>query len=291
MKDNSSRTGLGPTFQLAIEQLFPANERLLSDHTAFSVLPAFLRFFILLLKAKPVRNAYFDLLNKKAPGIYGDLLCRKRYITDGVAASANQGAISSVVIFGAGFDTLAYRIPELSSIKVFELDFPENIAGKKKRIEKIFGGIPDYVKLVPIDFNRRETDQVLLSAEYSFASVTFFVIEGVTQYITEDAFRRILSLLAHAKSGSRLIFTYILKDFIEGKSFYDLEDLYKRVRVVSQTWKLGFSPDEIGSILGQYNWNKTEDVGWEEYRERFIDPTGRKIDAMKIERAVFAEKL
>lgn len=113
----------------------------------------------------------------------------------------------------------------------------------------------------------------------------------MTQYITEDAFRKILSFLAQAKSGSRLIFTYILKDFIEGKRFYDLEDLYKRVRGESQTWKLGFSPDEIGSMFGQYNWNKTEDVGWEEYRERFIGPTGRKIDAMKIERAVFAEKL
>jgi methyltransferase (TIGR00027 family) len=155
VKDNSSKTGLGPTFQLAIEQLFPANERLLSDHTAFPVLPAFLRAFVLLLKAKPVRKAYFDLMSKKIPGIYASLLCRKRYITDSVTTSAKQGAISSAVIFGAGFDTLAYRIPELSSLKVFELDFPENIAGKKKRIEKIFGGIPDHVKLVSIDFNRQ----------------------------------------------------------------------------------------------------------------------------------------
>jgi O-methyltransferase involved in polyketide biosynthesis len=40
---------------------------------------------------------------------------------------------------------------------------------------------------------------------------------GVTQYLTEPGVRKTLDFLARAAGGSRLAFTYVRKDFLEGK--------------------------------------------------------------------------
>jgi hypothetical protein len=77
---------------------------------------------------------------------------------------------------------------------------------------------------------------------------------------------------------------------MDGKNIYNLDFLYRRTIVNSETWKLGFKPHYIDIILKKYNWHKIEDIGNNEYQERFIKTTGRKIITMEIERAVFASK-
>jgi methyltransferase (TIGR00027 family) len=131
MKDNSSKTAWGPTVQLAIEQLFAKKDRLIIDNIAFPLLPLYIKLPIYLLKAKLIRNAIFKILDKKVPGVRGGLICRKRYIDEKIIESIKNNETDSVVILGSGFDTCAYRNNELSSLPVFELDFPQNIAEKK----------------------------------------------------------------------------------------------------------------------------------------------------------------
>jgi methyltransferase (TIGR00027 family) len=76
------------------------------------------------------------------------------------------------------------------------------------------------VTLVPIDFDHQELGAVLASHAYQTSTKTFFIWEGVTQYLTEEGVQRTFKFLAEAAVGSRLIFTYTPKDFIEGKNLY-----------------------------------------------------------------------
>ena len=97
--------------------------------------------------------------------------------------------MAAVVILGAGLDTRGYRLARHRSIPVFEVDQPVNIARKAAIVRRVFGVLPASVRLVPIDFERGDLSSVLTAHGYRPADRTFFVWEGVTQYLTEVARR------------------------------------------------------------------------------------------------------
>ena len=87
---------------------------------------------------------------------------------------------------------------------------------------------------------------------------TLFIWEGVTQYLTEDAVRATLGALQAAPAGSRLVFTYVRRDFIDGVNMYGAAMLYKRFRQRQQVWKFGLNPDEVAGFIAEYGWQLVE---------------------------------
>ena len=143
-------------------------------------------------------------------------MCRKRYIDEKLVASRNE--TQAVVNLGAGFDTRPYRLPALSRLRVWEVDQSENVKAKEKHLRRESGAIPANVKLVPVDFDRDDLGSILAAQGYSAGKQTFFVWEAVTQYLTEQGVRATFDWLAKAAPGSRLAFTYVRKDFLDGKT-------------------------------------------------------------------------
>jgi methyltransferase (TIGR00027 family) len=182
------------------------------------------------------------------------VLCRKRYITTGWPNLA--AGIQAVVILGAGLDTRAYRLPALSAMPVFEVDLPENIAYKRNILQKLYGGVPGHVALVPLDFDRQDLASALASQGYNLEDRSFFIWEAVTQYLSEDGIHKTMRFLSQAKAGSRLVFTYILKDFIDGKALYGLDALYQTYRVEKPLWHFGLKTDQVAAFLEQYAWKE-----------------------------------
>jgi len=45
------------------------------------------------------------------------------------------------------------------------------------------------------------------------------------------------------------------------------------------------------SFLGEYGWRVREHLGYDELGERYVNPTGRELMSMAVERIVYAEKL
>ena len=62
-----------------------------------------------------MRDWLMGLSEKSDPGVWGGLLCRKRYIDEKVESSRNE--IEAVVSLGAGFDTRSFRLPTLSGLR------------------------------------------------------------------------------------------------------------------------------------------------------------------------------
>jgi len=54
-----------------------------------------------------------------------------------------------------------------------------------------------------------------------------------------------------APAGSRLVFTYVRRDFIDGVNMYDAAMLYKRFRQRQQVWCFGLDPDEVSKFVGR----------------------------------------
>ena len=128
-------------------------------------------------------------------------------------------------------------------------------------------------------------------AGYILSSRTFFIWEGVTQYISKEAIDNTFKYVARAPAGSKIVFTYVLAGFIDGSYIPDgLNSLYKTMmKRKNPLWLCGFAPAEMHEYLSKYNLSLVEDIGSEEFLERYIKPVGRNIKVMDIERTVLAE--
>lgn len=250
MAKAAAKTGADPTALSAIEQYFPKEKRMIEDKLAAQLLPSG-KAFLWMMHIHSVRDWTVRLAEKNFPGLWSCMLCRKRFIDEKLIDSINK--IEAVVNLGAGFDTRAYRLPELYSIPVWELDQPKNIESKKIRLGKVFETIPSHVKLVSIDFDHQDLSTVLKSHGYSLDKQTFFIWEGVTQYLTEEGVRSTFRLLAKAARGSRLAFTYVRKDFIDGRTKYGWDKIYKNY-VTNKIWIFGMEPEAWSDFLKEYGW-------------------------------------
>jgi methyltransferase (TIGR00027 family) len=188
-------------------------------------------------------------------------------------------------------DTRAYRLARRSDIPVFEVDLPVNIERKKAAVQRALGGVPPSVHLVPVDFERDDLIGSLTAPGYRPEARTFFIWEGVTQYLTEDAVRATLRALQATAAGSRLVFTYVRKDFIDGVNMYDAAILYKRFRQRQQVWRFGLDPDEVAAFVAEYGWQLDEQAGPDYYVRNYIERTGRNLAASQLEWSAYAHKV
>ncbi len=288
MTNPASQTAVGPMTIVAVEQYSNQGQRLVQDDLAYRFLPTGVKFMVRLARWRPARELLINLTEKTARGIWGSMLCRKCYIDDKIHEAI--GAIDALVILGAGLDTRAYRMPELSTIPVFEVDLPENIAYKRTRLQQLYGQLPATVQFVPIDFEHQNLETVLAGHGYRADQRTFFVWEAVTQYLTEEAVRKTFDFLARAASGSRLVFTYIRQDFMDGVNLYGAAITYQRFRVKQQLWHFGMIPEQVAAFLEEYGWQEVEQLGSQECVARYVRPSGREIPVSEMERSVYAEK-
>ena len=271
-------------FYVALEQYQPEKRRLIHDDLACQMLPGRLKLLLSIFGFKPLRQGFLSLIERSFHGTLGGL-CRKRYIDDKLVEASGSG-IDAVVILGSGLDTRAYRLPQLSTVPVYEVDLPQTIAYKENKLRQLYGSVPPHVRLIPIDFDRQALEDVLVRHGYSPDQKTFFIWEGVTQYLSEAAVRAVFEFLAKTRPGSRIVFTYIVKDFVDGERSYGLERLYQQTRAM---WRFGLLPSQVAGFIGEYSWKELEQVDPDEYRQRYLIPMGRTESVMEIERMVYAE--
>jgi methyltransferase (TIGR00027 family) len=275
-------------FYVALEQYQPDEHRLIHDDIARQMLPGRLKLLVSLFGFKPLRQGFLGLIERGFPGTRVGF-CRKCYIDDKLIEAIAAG-IDTIVILGSGLDTRAYRFPQLSTLLVYEVDLPQMIAYKERKLRQLYGSVPPHVRLIPMDFDRQLLGDVLKKYGFSVDQKSFVIWEGVTQYISETAVRTVFEFLAKVRPGSRIVFSYILKDFIDGERTYRLEKLYRQTRVKRQMWQFGLQPSQVAAFMGEYSWKELEQVGADEYRQRYLIPMGRTDVVMEIERMVYADK-
>jgi methyltransferase (TIGR00027 family) len=287
-RNPAAQTAFGPMVEAAIEQYEPPDRRLVDDDLAAAILPAGQRAVVGALRWPLLRRLTISVGEKAVRGSWALICCRKRFIDDKLDEALPD--VDAVVILGAGMDTRGLRLARRSDLPVFEVDLPVNIARKKAAVQRAIGAIPASVRLVPLDFERDDLFGVLSEHGYRTDARTFFVWEGVTQYLTEDAVRTTLTALQAAPAGSRLVFTYIREDFIDGRNMYDAAVLYKRFRQRRQVWKFGLDPDDVAAFVGTYDWQLVEQAGPDYYLQNYIQPAGRDLAASDLEWTAYCAK-
>lgn len=288
MTKEAAKTAMGPTFMIAVEQSFPEEQRIMTDKLAYSILPLQYRLMVKLFSIKFVRHWLINTSETSTPGLWSGILLRKLYINSKL--DTRNSEIAQVINLGAGFNTTTYTLPSLSNIPVWELDQKEVIETKKKRLITTLGSVPENVKLVATDLDHEDLGIALKKQGYSDEIPTFFILEAVTQYLDEESVKKMFTFLSQAKPGSKLIFTYVLKEFIDGVEVCGMKNLYKKY-VFPKIWKFGLFKQDVKEFLQGYGWRIIKDIEADDINDDYIKPNKRNLKTTNLERIVYAEKI
>ena len=144
-------------------------------------------------------------------GFRASVVARARFIEDLVAERAAQGT-GQYVLLGAGLDTFAQRRPDLASrLLVFEVEQPGTQAWKRQRLIDLGYGIPDWLRLVPVDFEGGTSwQEEAVKAGFDAARPAVVASTGVSMYLTREANLATLRDLATLAPGSTVAMTFLL---------------------------------------------------------------------------------
>jgi methyltransferase (TIGR00027 family) len=178
-----------------------------------------------------------------------------------------------VLLLGAGADARAYRLPELASVPVFEVDHPVTQKQKRRRVEANPTRFAPKAKLtyVPVDFERDSLRDALLAAGFDRTKATFVIWEGVTMYLTREAARGTLAVLHELLTREgKLAVTYALPELwpLPGPTRPFARAMFS---FIGEPLRGLYPPAELAALLTETGFTEPKDTGSAEWSEE----TGR----------------
>jgi methyltransferase (TIGR00027 family) len=217
-----------------------------------------------------VERTRFKLVKPHSVALRAFLVARSRYAEEQLAYAVQHG-VTQYVLLGAGLDTFAYRNP-YPQLHVFEIDHPATQEWKRGLLAQSNIVIPESLTYVPVDFEHQQLATQLSAAGFDAAKPAFFAWLGVVPYLTQEAFRSTLELIAASAKGSGVVMDYAqprnVLPFIEQLT---LDSLASRVASVGEPFQIFFTPEEMAEQLRAFH--AIEDLGTNELNARYF--TGR----------------
>src|SRR5262249_34046557 len=150
-------------------------------------------------------------------------------------------------------------------LRVFEVDHPNTLEEKQRRLQSALGVLPRHVRFVSTDFNRQSAGEALATTDYDPMRRAFFIWEGVTNYLSESAVDKTFRWLGTSAPGGLVAFTYVHRRVLEQpQSFYGAERLLRNLERIGEPWTFGLDPEEAPSYLRERGLTLIEDVGADE---------------------------
>jgi methyltransferase (TIGR00027 family) len=205
-------------------------------------------------------------------GFRASIVARGRFIEDLVAEQAGHG-VSQYVILGAGLDTFAQRRPEIASrLRVFEVDQPGLQAWKRRRLIETGYGIPDWLRLVPVDFERGGSWwQQLADAGFDPGQPAVVASTGVSMYLSKDANAATLRQLAGLAPGSVLAMTFLLpRELLDDTDRPGLQAADKGARASGTPFVSFYSPQEMLAAAREAGFADARHVSGSDLAERYF---------------------
>jgi methyltransferase (TIGR00027 family) len=200
------------------------------------------------------------------------ILARARFIEDLVVEQAGQG-VGQYVILGAGLDTFAQRRPNIASrMRIFEIDQPRMQEWKRRRLIETGYGIPDWLRLVPVDFEAGASWlDAIAAGGFDRTKPAIVVSTGVSMYLTREANAATMRQIAALAPGSTLAMTFMCP-----MELADAEDRPARgwaeagARAAGTPFITFFSPEEIVAFARENGFKQARHVSAAMLNERYF---------------------
>ena len=200
------------------------------------------------------------------------ILARARFIEDLVVEQSGCG-VGQYVILGAGLDTFAQRRPEIaSSLRVFEVDRPGPQTWKRKRLVELGFSIPQWLKLVPVDF---EADgswlERLTTSGFDTVCPAVIASTGVSMYLTKDAIAATLRQVAAFAPGSTFAMTFLLPiELADPAVRPGLERAVKGAQASGTPFISFFTPEEMLALARRAGFKEVKHVSAADLAQRYF---------------------
>jgi methyltransferase (TIGR00027 family) len=200
------------------------------------------------------------------------IIARARFIEDLVAEEVGRG-VGQYVILGAGLDTFAQRRPELASrLQVFEVDQPGPQAWKRQRLVELGYGVPDWLHLVPVDFEAGGSwwDE-LTKAGFDADRPAVVTSTGVSMYLTKDAVAATLRQVATLAPGSTFVMSFLLPlEMADPEARPGLEMAAKGARESGTPFINFYMPDDMLAMAHEAGFRAASHVSAAALTQRYL---------------------
>jgi len=212
-----------------------------------------------------------DMNEYATPGVRASIVARARYIEDLVTEQADHG-VAQYVLLGAGLDTFAQRRPETASkITIFEVDQPGPQAWKRQRLAELGYGIPDSLRLVPVDFETTSWWDGLLANGFDATKPAVVASLGVSMYLTREATAATLSQSATLAPGSTFAMTFMQPVELVDPGERDMHRATNAAARASGTPFISYyAPDEILAMAREAGFTAARHVSAADYTQRYF---------------------
>jgi methyltransferase (TIGR00027 family) len=252
-----SRTALRVALRRAAHQVQDAAPLVLDDPLAVRILgPEF---------ASELRRTPSAAMRPFSAALRAFMVTRSRLAEDTLARgvqepTADDSRVRQYVVLGAGLDTFACRNP-FPGVRVFEVDHPATQAWKLRRLKAAAIAPPETVAFVAVDFERDSLRAKLKAAGFDESAPTVTAWLGVVPYLTLEAFRATVRVLARFRPGSRVVFDYSQpREALPPVERLMLDSLSARVALAGEPFQLFFTPAQLAEELEWLGLRVVEDL-------------------------------
>jgi methyltransferase (TIGR00027 family) len=214
------------------------------------------------------RGLFFNAMDLMVPGIVPHYLARKRRIETAVREALAGGA-ARVVVLGAGFDALAWRLHgDFPEVAFVELDHPATQRVKRRALGEAVNFTFGQVDLV--------VDSLATHLKPAAGVSTVFVAEGLTMYLREERVAALLRDLASlAGPAGRVIFTFMEEDDAGSIGFRGQNPLVAGwLKLRSEPFLWGIRRDRLPDFLASCGLGNPEVVDDAALRAEVLAPLG-----------------
>jgi methyltransferase (TIGR00027 family) len=264
-----SRTALRVALRRAAHQVHDARPLVFDDPLAVRILPA--EFRAELMRTPDSKRRPFSA------GLRAFMVARARFAEDTLAASVARGEATQYLVLGAGLDTFAYRNP-FPGVRAFEVDHPATQVWKLECLREAGIAVPATAQHVAVDFERQELAECLREAGFDFRAVTVVAWLGVAPYLTMEAFRATLRVLAAMAEGSEAVFDYAYpREVLPERERLMLDSLSARVAQAGEPCQLFFTEETLRGELERAGLRMVENLGSEAMNQRYFPDRGDEL--------------
>ncbi|MEU6606985.1 class I SAM-dependent methyltransferase [Streptomyces shenzhenensis] len=199
------------------------------------------------------------------------IVARARLVEDLVIERAARG-VGQYVLLGAGLDSFAQRRPRIAAgLTVFEIDRPGPQAWKRRRLAETGYGLPDSLRLVPVDFETQSWWELLPGAGFTADRPAVVASTGVTMYLTREAVEAMLRQAAALAPGSALATTFMpTLERVEPEERPLRRAMEQAARSSGTPFISFFVPEELVTLALRAGFGQARHVSAAELSERYF---------------------
>ena len=218
---------------------------------------------------------FAKVLVRKLMPITTQHLTRARFAEECLEEAVRRG-VTQYVILGSGFDSFAFRRPDLG-LTVFEVDLAATMELKTERMAAAGMARPDSLRLVPIDFEKDDLRTELVAAGLDTERATFFNWMGVSYYLSEGAILDNLTRMADIGGpGAEAVLDYLVADECvptEDRALFDAMMAFVGKR--GEPMISRFDPANAATVLNPSGlWDVVRNESPAEHRKRYLGERG-----------------